>query len=54
LWGLDRPFAMRPEEVRRALALDLPNGQEFLFHPRTIDDQDTRCLIELGRAPLNS
>jgi hypothetical protein len=54
LWGLDRNFAMRPDEVRRAVALALPDCQEFLFHPRTCDDQDTRCLIELGRTPLIS
>jgi hypothetical protein len=54
LWGLDRNFAMQPDEVRRAIALNIPDCQEFIFHPRTGDDQDTRCLIELGRTPLNS
>lgn len=47
LWGLDRPFAMQPDEVLRATALDLPGRQEFLFHPRSDDDQDARCLREL-------
>jgi hypothetical protein len=54
LWGLDRNFSMRPDEVRRAVALNVPDCQEFIFHPRTRDDQDTRCLIELGRTPVNS
>jgi len=54
LWGLDRNFTMQPDEVRRAVALNLPDCQEFIFHPRTCDDQDTRCLIELGRIPLTA
>ena len=54
LWGLDRNFAMQPGEVRRAVALNLPGCQEFIFHPRQCDDQDTRCLLELRRAPLIS
>ena len=48
LWGLDRIFRMNAAEVRSALAT-LPDGfHEFLFHPRTRTDPDTRCLIELG------
>jgi predicted glycoside hydrolase/deacetylase ChbG (UPF0249 family) len=47
LWGLDRGFKMQPEEVRRAIALGLAGRQEFLFHPRDLDDQDTRCLAAL-------
>ncbi|HTB62231.1 MAG TPA: ChbG/HpnK family deacetylase [Opitutales bacterium] len=54
LWGLDRTFAMRPDEVRRAVALNIPDCQEFIFHPRRCDDQDTRCLIELRQSPLSS
>jgi hypothetical protein len=53
LWGLDRPFAMRPEEVRRALRLNLPGCQEFLFHPRMCDDLDTQCLVALRLPPPN-
>jgi len=47
LWGLDRSFKMRPDEVRRAVALRRPGLQEFMFHPRSTEDQDTRCLVAL-------
>jgi hypothetical protein len=47
LWGLDRSFKMQPAEVRRAIAPDLTGRQEFLFHPRDLEDQDTRCLVAL-------
>ena len=47
LWGLDRSFKMQPEEVRRAVARGLAGRQEFLFHPRDVEDQDTRCLVAL-------
>jgi predicted glycoside hydrolase/deacetylase ChbG (UPF0249 family) len=47
LWGLDRSFRMQPEEVRRAIARGLTGRQEFLFHPRDPEDQDTRCLVAL-------
>jgi predicted glycoside hydrolase/deacetylase ChbG (UPF0249 family) len=48
LWGLDRIFHMKADEVRAALAT-LPSGglHEFLFHPRTRSCPDTRCLLEL-------
>jgi hypothetical protein len=47
LWGLDRIFRMRADEVRAAIA-PLPNGlHEFLFHPRTLSCPDTLCLLEL-------
>ena len=47
LWGLDRSFKMQPAEVRRAIAPGLTGRQEFLFHPRDLEDQDTRCLVAL-------
>lgn len=52
LWGIDRTFRMQPEEVAakmaelRAIPSDL-GIQEFMFHPRKKNDQDTRCLVEL-------
>ncbi len=49
LWGLDRTFRMKPEEVRRAMD-GLGEGlHEFMFHPRQRDaDSDTDCLLELS------
>jgi predicted glycoside hydrolase/deacetylase ChbG (UPF0249 family) len=47
LWGLDRSFQMQPAEVRQAIAAGLSGRQEFLFHPRDLEDQDTRCLVAL-------
>jgi hypothetical protein len=47
LWGLDRSFKMQPNEVRQAVALRKPGLQEFMFHPRSVEDQDTRCLVAL-------
>jgi hypothetical protein len=48
LWGLDRIFNMKADEVRAALATLPPDGlHEFLFHPRTRSCPDTRCLLEL-------
>jgi len=47
LWGLGRTFRMQANEVANA-ARQLDDGlHEFYFHPRTTDDQDTRCLLEL-------
>lgn len=44
LWGIDRTFRMQPDEVSSAIK-KLPDGlHEFLFHPRTLDCPDTRCL----------
>lgn len=50
LWGIDRTFAMQPQEVLDVLST-LPDGlHEFMFHPRPGDDDpDTRCLVELRR-----
>jgi predicted glycoside hydrolase/deacetylase ChbG (UPF0249 family) len=51
LWGLDRIFHMNAVEVRRTIAM-LPGGfHEFLFHPRTRNCPDTRCLLELKSPP---
>lgn len=50
LWGLDRLFCMDPVEVTRVTA-GLPAGiHEFIFHPRSTEeelDADLRCLIRL-------
>jgi hypothetical protein len=49
LWGLDRIFRMRSDEVRAALATLPESGlHEFLFHPRTRTCPDTQCLLELS------
>lgn len=53
LWGLDRLFAMKPDEVRAAISA-LPEGfHEFLFHPRTLSCTDTQCLLELTSLPTD-
>lgn len=47
LWGVDRTFHMKADEVFSSLAT-LPEGfHEYLFHPRTRSCPDTLCLIEL-------
>ncbi len=48
LWGLDRLFTMRADEVHAAW-VTLPEGlHEFVFHPRDIDgDPDLEALVEL-------
>jgi predicted glycoside hydrolase/deacetylase ChbG (UPF0249 family) len=48
LWGVDRIFRMRADEVKRVME-SLPDGRhEFMFHPRTVrNDADTEALIEL-------
>jgi predicted glycoside hydrolase/deacetylase ChbG (UPF0249 family) len=52
LWGLDRTFAMRADEVRAAMSM-LPEGfHEFLFHPRNLSCPDTRCLLDLRSNPM--
>jgi len=49
LWGLGRTFRMQATEVAAA-AQQLPDGlHEFYFHPRSIDDADTKCLLELKK-----
>jgi hypothetical protein len=53
LWGLDRVFAMRADEVRAAMD-HLPEGfHEFLFHPRTLSCPDTLCLLALKSSPAS-
>lgn len=53
LWGLDRIFKMKADEVRTALE-KLPDGfHEFLFHPRTRSCPDTLCLLELKSLPVS-
>jgi predicted glycoside hydrolase/deacetylase ChbG (UPF0249 family) len=47
LWGLDRLFSMKAEEVQKAIET-LPEGfHEFLFHPRNLSCPDTQCLLKL-------
>jgi predicted glycoside hydrolase/deacetylase ChbG (UPF0249 family) len=53
LWGLDRLFAMKADEVRAAIST-LPEGfHEFLFHPRTLSCPDTQCLLQLKSLPTD-
>jgi len=52
LWGIDRTFSMRAEEVRRVLPTLGEGLHEFMFHPRRIEgDPDTRCLLDLRTSP---
>jgi predicted glycoside hydrolase/deacetylase ChbG (UPF0249 family) len=47
LWGLDRTFCMKADEIARVIRT-LPDGRhEFMFHPRRIGDADHRALLEL-------
>jgi hypothetical protein len=48
MWGLGRTYRMQAREVANA-ARHLRTGlHEFLFHPRTVDnDADLQCLLEL-------
>lgn len=52
LWGMDRTFRMRAEEVRATIATLPPSGlHEFMFHPRhMMNDQDLATLLELKSA----
>jgi len=47
LWGLDRLFSMRADEVARAMATLPPGLHEFLFHPRREGDTDHATLLAL-------
>ena len=48
LWGDDRLYAMRADEVRATIATLPPGLHEFMFHPRSVDhDQDFTALLEL-------
>lgn len=49
LWGIDRTYRMRPEEVQAAIAtLPATGRHEFMFHPRKlVDDHDLNTLKEL-------
>jgi len=47
LWGVDRTFRMKADEIGRVLPT-LPAGQhEFMFHPRHQGDLDHCALLEL-------
>jgi len=47
LWGIDRTFCMRADEIRGVLPT-LPDGlHEFMFHPRQKGDADHRTLLDL-------
>jgi predicted glycoside hydrolase/deacetylase ChbG (UPF0249 family) len=48
LWGIDRTFRMRAEEIRRVLPTLGAGLHEFMFHPRSLDHRDTTCLLELA------
>ncbi len=51
LWGIDRPFSMEPQEIR-SVTVSLTEGvHEFIFHPRTLNDSETQCLIHLKQSP---
>jgi hypothetical protein len=52
LWGLDRGFTMKAQEVRAVIST-LPEGfHEFLFHPRNLSCPDTQCLLDLKSPPI--
>jgi predicted glycoside hydrolase/deacetylase ChbG (UPF0249 family) len=47
LWGIERLFSMRADEVAAVLPM-LPDGlHEFMFHPRQVGDADHTALIAL-------
>jgi predicted glycoside hydrolase/deacetylase ChbG (UPF0249 family) len=49
LWGIDRTFRMQADEVRKVLPALTDGLHEFIFHPRTLEnDDDTRCLLDLA------
>jgi len=48
LWGADRTFRMRANEVRAAIMKLPPGLHEFMFHPRNVEhDHDFAALMEL-------
>ena len=52
LWGIDRTFQMKSDEVLKQIKLITEQAgddeiHEFMFHPRKIGDQDTNCLIAI-------
>lgn len=48
VWGVDRLFAMRADEIQKTIA-GLPDGlHEFIFHPRSLKaDADFEALLSL-------
>ncbi len=58
LWGIDRTFNMQIDEVLARLEALNASGSdalhEFMFHPRSEDDNDSQCLLALKkRWPLD-
>ncbi|MFU8831078.1 MAG: ChbG/HpnK family deacetylase [Wenzhouxiangella sp.] len=49
LWGLDRLYTMNAREIADVIPRLGDGLHEFMFHPRRIDDADSRCLRELRR-----
>ncbi len=49
LWGADRYERMDSGEIVAAMRLPEPGLQEFVFHPRHLEDRDTDCLVTLRR-----
>jgi len=50
LWGIDRTFQMNPQEIRPLIATLTEGIHEFIFHPRTLRDPETQCLIQLKQS----
>jgi hypothetical protein len=50
LWGMDRTFCMRADEIGRVLPTLSDGVHEFMFHPRRQGDADHRALLELKAA----
>ncbi len=49
LWGIDRTFNMKAEEILGVLPALGEGLHEFMFHPRQVEgDPDTRALLELS------
>lgn len=47
LWGMDRTFHMQSHEIRQAVKNLGAGRHEFIFHPRSLVCDDTKCLLEL-------
>jgi len=48
LWGIDRTFNMRADEIIGVIPTLGEGLHEFMFHPRRVEnDPDTRALVEL-------
>jgi predicted glycoside hydrolase/deacetylase ChbG (UPF0249 family) len=50
LWGIDRTFNMKADEITAVIPTLGDGLHEFMFHPRRVaGDPDTTALVELGK-----